>query len=755
MKSRTLLLSVLLANACLPTLYGADASDNAAAANKVYGEWRIRIKPDKGPEYNELIRGTGLPLFEQAGGRMVGWWTPLIGDLYEHITIWEYDNMAAFEKAVGFLGGNDDFKKFVAKRDPLLAGESSRFLRMPDWAAAAQLADPAKMVIHEIHRVPLANVSTYLNFMQFRGLKMLKEHGFRPVGPWTVEVGKWSEVTYLFRFDSLAERERLIAEFGKHPDAAEYSRTINPLVDEISTTLLRPAPFLAAAKHADNKTSEVPSSLLPHLEQLAPDVFASGFSDRYNSANCGWVTLDEGNLLIDLPRGVEAADYVAEVRRITGKPVRRLALTSAQPGDLQLVRALHAQGVEEVIASPAIRDKLLTEETTSKSAHIIPTQEKTSIGDKSHEIFYIPFDGLAANGGGAVVHVPHDAVLFAGPLVYNGPRTPLPGRDSALWISALEALEQLDAAKVVPGFGSWGGSSLLARERRFLAELRRQVGYAVAQGRPVSSLEKDVRIPADYLVWMPYDTPTPEDLDHVHRELTVPIAPFNNRPPAENDSTPHALVLIGDQPHEPGHVEAGLRPVFAATGVVPHFTVDVHALTAENLAKVDLLVVLRDGLQRPTDDHKDDYVWMTPEQQQAVVQYVENGGAFLNLHNSMGLYPDDGPYLHLVGGRYIGHGPLERFRVEVVDPAHAITRGIEGFSVADEQHTPPYDTDKVHLLLRNRSDDGKSAAAAGWAYEPGKGRLCHLANGHTRESLLHPQYQKLMCNAVNWCLRRE
>jgi len=145
---------------------------------------------------------------------------------------------------------------------------------------------------------------------------------------------------------------------------------------------------------------------------------------------------------------------------------------------------------------------------------------------------------------------------------------------------------------------------------------------------------------------------------------------------------------------------------------------------------------------------------MTPEQERAVVEFVERGGSFLNLHNSMGLYPDDGPYLKLVGGRYIGHGPLERFRVEVVDPQHPITRGVEDFSVADEQHTPPCDETKVHVLLRNRSDTGQTAAA-GWAYEPGRGRLCHLANGHTRESLAHPMYQRLMCNAVEWCLRRE
>ena len=296
--------------------------------------------------------------------------------------------------------------------------------------------------------------------------------------------------------------------------------------------------------------------------------------------------------------------------------------------------------------------------------------------------------------------------------------------------------------------------TLLARQRRFLTELRRQVGFQIAQGRPHAGLVERIVLPADCLVWTPYGNPRAEDIEHVFSELTVPSAPFDGREPTPSDPRPHALVLIGDQPHEPGHLEEGLRPVFETTGVVPHFTVDVRALSAQNLAKVGLLVILRDGLQRPGTDPRSNFKWMTLDQERAVVSFVEGGGGFLNLHNSMGLYPDNGPYLALVGGRYIGHGPLERFRVEVVDSQHPVTRGVSGFFAADEQHTPPYDEGRVHLLLRNRSDDDKSAAA-GWVREQGRGRVCHLANGHTLEALLHPMYQRLMCNAVRWCLRVE
>ena len=121
--------------------------------------------------------------------------------------------------------------------------------------------------------------------------------------------------------------------------------------------------------------------------------------------------------------------------------------------------------------------------------------------------------------------------------------------------------------------------------------------------------------------------------------------------------------------------------------------------------------------------------WMTLEQEQAVVAFVEKGGAFLNLHNSLGLYPPTGPYLKLVGGRYIGHGPFERFRIEVADHNHPITVGVSDFSTADEQHTPVlYDETQVHLILQSRMDNG-IAVPAGWVREVGGGG-CHLASGH-------------------------
>jgi type 1 glutamine amidotransferase len=455
---------------------------------------------------------------------------------------------------------------------------------------------------------------------------------------------------------------------------------------------------------------------LPHQEQVAPGIWAAGFSAKSNSANCGWLISGSATILIDLPRVSDLPAFLSEVAKSTGKPVRQVLLTNPADAVNPIMKALQAAGVQPIESLPGLTA--------------------------------IPYPG------GTALYAARQRVLFAGPAATNGPHVKVAGVNTVAAIDTLAKLEKLGAAKVIPGFGSWGDNSILTRQRNFLTELRRQIAYHIAMGRYLTFIEAEVRLPSAYYVWMPYDDLRPEDIRHVYSDLTHPNAPYHGQPPSKSDGKVHALVLLGDRYHEPGHLQEGLQPVFDATGVTPHYLHDVRGLTAENLSRVSLFVVLRDGMNWPDGPSQANQIWMTPQQEKAVVDFVEQGGSFLNLHNSMGVYPKDGPYLNLVGGRYIGHGPLERFRVEIVDPNHPVTKGVKPFFSADEQHTPPYDEKKLHLLLRNHSDDGKAVAAAGWVYEPGRGRLCHLANGHTREALANPEYQKLMRNAVNWLLRR-
>ncbi len=570
---------------------------------------------------------------------------------------------------------------------------------------------------------------------------------------------------------------------------SEYFAPTMSLVRRLTIRLLT----LSLALAGSASGAERGKQMLPHREELAPGVHVAGFSYQYGNANCGWIELEDHILLVDLPRGTPVSSFLDQVSKGTGKPARRLVLTHLwsdpdwglnrdydperkrwhNPGRLltpdpalPIVEALMRNGVERIITSPKIGARLLraSEEISSSQVNIVSA--RSSIGDASRALEFIPLDPVRLEGAGAVL-LPEEKILFGGPLVFNGSHAVPKGKKTLRWISALDELEKLAPRRVVPGFGSWEGSNTLGRLRALLGELRIQVAHDIAAGYSLEEIQSRVRISYDLLFWTTHTRPRSDLIEYVFRELTVPSAPFHGSPPEPTDSRPHALIIFGDSPHPPAPIEKALGSVLEATGVVPHFSVDVEALSAENLAKVELLLILRDGRQVPRTDgrreklreledplHGKIQTWMTLEQEQAVVAFVEKGGAFLNLHNSLGLYPPAGPYLKLVGGRYIGHGPFERFRIEVADHNHPITVGVSDFSTADEQHTPVlYDETQVHLILQSRMDNG-IAVPAGWVREVGGGRVCHLASGHPVEPLLHPMYQRLMRNAVEWCLRR-
>ena len=104
----------------------------------------------------------------------------------------------------------------------------------------------------------------------------------------------------------------------------------------------------------------------------------------------------------------------------------------------------------------------------------------------------------------------------------------------------LRNLETRHPKRVVPGFGTWGGPKSLARFRRALTELRNQVSHGIAEGYSLAEIEPRVRLPFELLSWTTHTRPRTEQIEHVYRELTVPIAPFDGETPSESDARPHA-----------------------------------------------------------------------------------------------------------------------------------------------------------------------------------------------------------------------
>lgn len=213
-----------------------------------------------------------------------------------------------------------------------------------------------------------------------------------------------------------------------------------------------------------------------------------------------------------------------------------------------------------------------------------------------------------------------------------------------------------------------------------------------------------------------------------------------------------AILLAGDRYHHAEDAFQGIGPVLEAAGLEVMCTTDFASIDDSLLKDARLLVILRDGMEFPDGNDAPYQVWMQPHQEQAIEQFVLQGGAFMPLHNAGWAYPSNDGYRRTMGGYYQGHPAVMPFDVFVQDRDHPITKGVDDYEITDEQHFLWFDYDRVQLLLRSRGRDGRESAA-GWAYEHGEGRVAYLANGHTLEILQHAMVQRLLQNAVRWVLR--
>jgi type 1 glutamine amidotransferase len=227
----------------------------------------------------------------------------------------------------------------------------------------------------------------------------------------------------------------------------------------------------------------------------------------------------------------------------------------------------------------------------------------------------------------------------------------------------------------------------------------------------------------------------------------TPTAPLA----APSASEPSALVMIGDFYHHPAKSRAPLEAMLGKAGFRPQFLYDVKQLSAESLRGLKLLVVLRDGMLRPTPG-ADPVWWITDEQEKALARFVERGGGYLALHCATALrWFGDKPCLYrdLLGSSNRGHGAEdEKFEVRVVAPEHPVTQGVRDFAVVDQHHRPGIFADDLTILLRTSGNN-----VHGYARAYGDGRVCYLANGHHREVLESEPVQQLMTNAARWCTR--
>jgi hypothetical protein len=100
-------------------------------------------------------------------------------------------------------------------------------------------------MIYELrtYQLRMGALPTYLDLAENKLLPALAEHGIKPVGFWTTEIGTLNEVVHLWAYKDLNDRQQQWGKWFQDPRRAEYMKTLSQVIVSQSNKILKPTTF--------------------------------------------------------------------------------------------------------------------------------------------------------------------------------------------------------------------------------------------------------------------------------------------------------------------------------------------------------------------------------------------------------------------------------------------------------------------------------------------------------------------------------
>jgi putative membrane-bound dehydrogenase-like protein len=191
--------------------------------------------------------------------------------------------------------------------------------------------------------------------------------------------------------------------------------------------------------------------------------------------------------------------------------------------------------------------------------------------------------------------------------------------------------------------------------------------------------------------------------------------------------------------HDPVERYRILKKSFGTAGIDITYTEDLGDLRREVLDRYDAVMLYANWKQNEP---------MDPSQEQALLGYVEDGGAFLPIHCASACFGGAEAFVKLVGGRFKSHDDGV-FRTSITAPDHPVMKGYEGFETWDETYVHDRHGDD-RTILQSRDDEPWT-----WVRQQGKGRVFYTAYGHDVRCWSQPSFHELLRRAVLWSVGEE
>jgi putative membrane-bound dehydrogenase-like protein len=198
----------------------------------------------------------------------------------------------------------------------------------------------------------------------------------------------------------------------------------------------------------------------------------------------------------------------------------------------------------------------------------------------------------------------------------------------------------------------------------------------------------------------------------------------------------HVLFLGDNGHHLPLERCRDIYSILGQRGIDLVYTDNVNDLNAATLNRYDVLLVYANITQ------------ITPEQEKAVLDYVESGHGYAPIHCASYCFLNSPKLTALTGARFKSH-KTGVFKETIVMPDHPIEKGLKPIESWDETYVHEMHNDQGRTILSYRIE-GDHKEPYTWTRTQGKGRVFYTAWGHDQRTWQNPDFDNLIERGLRW-----
>lgn len=250
-------------------------------------------------------------------------------------------------------------------------------------------------------------------------------------------------------------------------------------------------------------------TLPPLVHIVAPGVYYRQSEDEKRIiATTSWIEFKDFVVVIDANYPWGARAILKDLHQTTSKPIR-FVFDTHYHADHSYGNGVFAEEGATIISSDATAEDSIIRNTAAwakntdtgiynlKQYPLVHPQltfhDHIAIDDGTRRLELIRL-GPAHTRGDAIAWLPKERIVFTGDLCTTRAQNNLsdPGFNPYGWLHALDEMEQLQPAIVIPGHGLQGTADALRGQRAYLAAIIDGVKAGIARNETVEQLQKEI-----------------------------------------------------------------------------------------------------------------------------------------------------------------------------------------------------------------------------------------------------------------------